>query len=566
MGRAPRRADSGAIVAGRALRRAADLAGAVVPRPLRRAAIAVGPAVAPRRIMSVGLAAGTRPIMSVGLAAGARPIMSAGLAAGPRPLLRAVVAVGLTAVALPAAAQAGTPGRWEALHPGHATNVYQPALARDAAGDLHAAYVFERPDGSADLLERSISRAGALGAPRTVLGGYVGISDPALLAEGGGLRVLAGGQRTVETDEPIRGLLTATAPAAGGAWSAPSVTTTQEGEVGFFAGDVAAVALADGTPLALSSGTGFGVLAHRGLDPAFPAVSLQDQFAGCCIGQAQIVRDDRSGAAVAVYQSVITGNDGVFSQALDPATGAPASAPAALPGLGTAGGADGIDPVLARTAAAARVGGGVYVAVPSGLALPDRTRLWRVGGGGPVTLGTGGGRNYAAAVIPTPDGRLWVAWTREEEGVAQVALRRSNPSVTRFGQLILVDGPGGQRIFDLDGSSQALRLDLVGSGGTGATRPYHTQVLPPLELRASRRAFRGGQPVAVRFTVTDVGVPVSGATVRAGGQQGTSGAAGTVTLTLRGPSGGGRITARATKADYVRDEVTLVVRRRPPER
>ena len=401
-------------------------------------------------------------------------------------------------------------------------------------------------------------------AARPVLGGYVTLGNPALLAEGAGLRVLVGAQRTTDTEDPVVGVLTATAPASGGAWTAPAVTTSPDGETGFRSGDVAAVLEPGGTPVVLSSGTGFGVVAHPGLDPLAPAVSLQDQFAGCCIGQAQVVRDPRSGATVAVYQSVIAGNDGVFTQALDAATGAPASAPVPLPGLGAAGGAGLSDPVLARTAVAARAGGGVYVAVPSGLAIPDRTRLWRVGGGAARTLGRGGGRHYAAAVVATPDSRLWVAWTEEGDGDARVVLRRSNPAVTRFGQEIVVDGPGPGRIHSLDGSSQALRLDLVGTSGTTGTRAYHTQVLPPLELSARPRRFRGGRTVSVRFTVTDVGVPVAGATVRAGGKQATTNRRGRAFLLLRGPAGGGRITADARKTDYARDSLTLTVRRERP--
>jgi hypothetical protein len=246
---------------------------------------------------------------------------------------------------------------------------------------------------------------------------------------------------------------------------------------------------------------------------------------------------------------------------VDAATGAPASPPEPLPGLGAAGGADLSDPVLARTAAAARVGGGVYVAVPSGLAQPDRTRLWRAGGGAARTLGRGGGRHYAAAVVATPDSRLWVAWSEERADGTRVVLRRSNPSVTRFGQEIELEGPDAGRVYDLDGSSQALRLDLVATSGTAESRPYHTQVLPPLELRASPRRFRGGRAVRVRFRVTDVGVPVVGATVRAGGRQTTTNRRGRAVLILRGPAGGGRMTADVRKTDYARDSVTLTVRR-----
>jgi hypothetical protein len=101
----------------------------------------------------------------------------------------------------------------------------------------------------------------------------------------------------------------------------------------------------------------------------------------------------------------------------------------------------------------------------------------------------------------------------------------------------------------------------VASSGTTGTRPYHTQVLPPLELSVRPRRFRGGRAVPVRFTVTDVGVPVAGATVRAGGRQTTTNRRGRAILNVRGPAGGGRITADARKTDYARDSLTLTVRR-----
>lgn len=466
------------------------------------------------------------------------------------------------AFAFPVGAQAGSVGRWEPIAPQHDTTVLQPALARDAAARLHVAYVEQRPDGALDLSERAIAPAGTIGGKRPVLTGFTTLADPALLAEPGGLRVLVGGQRSINTEDPLRGLLTATAPVGDGGWSAPAVTTPQDGEAGFASGDATAVSLADGAPLALSSGSGFGVLTHRGLDPAIGAFNLQDPFGACCIGQAQIVREATSGTPLAVYQSVISGRDGVFVQALNPATGGPAAAPVPLPGLGVAGGADAIDPVLARTAAAARVGGGVFVAVPSGLVLPDRTRLWRAGG--TITLGSGGGRHFSSAVVPTPDGRLWVAWSEERPNGLRIVLRRSNPTVSRFGEQVTISGPpGAARAFALDGSSQALRLDLVATAGDSGSGPSHTQVLPPLELRAAPSRIRGGRTTSVRFTVTDVGVPVAGASVSAGGRRATTSSQGTATLRLRGGRTGASITVKATRADYRTDTLKVKVRRAP---
>ena len=182
-----------------------------------------------------------------------------------------------------------------------------------------------------------------------------------------------------------------------------------------------------------------------------------------------------------------------------------------------------------------------------------------------TTIGSGRGRHYAAAVIATPDSRVWVAWSEEDQGRVRVVLRRSNSRVTRFGERIVLRGPNATtRVFALDGSSQAKRLDLVAtaasSEGSGS-RPFHTQVLPPLELSATPRRLRGGEAAKVRLKVTDVGVPVARASVSAGGEQATTGRDGRATIALSGPRNGGKITASSTKENYLRDRVKLTVTR-----
>ena len=137
--------------------------------------------------------------------------------------------------------------------------------------------------------------------------------------------------------------------------------------------------------------------------------------------------------------------------------------------------------------------------------------------------------------------------------------------MTRFGERIVLRGPNATtRVFALDGSSQAKRLDLVAtaasSEGSGS-RPFHTQVLPPLELSATPRRLRGGEAAKVRLKVTDVGVPVARASVSAGGEQATTGRDGRATIALSGPRNGGKITASSTKENYLRDRVKLTVTR-----
>jgi len=216
------------------------------------------------------------------------------------------------------------------------------------------------------------------------------------------------------------------------------------------------------------------------------------------------------------------------------------------------------------------MGGGLYVAFADTGSAVGRTLLWRVGAPRALRLGRGGGTHYVASVAATPDGRLWVIWTQERAGKVRVIARRSNPRVTRFGERVTIAAPANtQRIYAIDASSQALRLDVVATvgtfgGGASGVSNRHTQILPPLELSARPRSIRGGRRTRVRFRVTDVGIPVAGVTVRAGGRSARTNARGRAVLRLRGDARGGRIGVSARKARYRRDSLRLRVRRAAP--
>lgn len=482
-------------------------------------------------------------------------------ARGRLAVIAAVGAIGL----LPEAADAAGPGRWGALSGPLRGNDQHAALLRTADGRLHVAWR-EQGATTAALVHRPIARNGALGPPSAVVSGFAGVANPSLLGEGAALRVFFGGARTVASDEPVQGILTATSGDGGATWSAPQTITPCCSPQGTGGGPVSAVRLADGTPLVFSSGSAFGIVAHRGLDPATPLVSYSGalQGFGTLIG-ATAERDLGTGSTVVAFQATAGPRDGVWAQTVDPVTGGPQSQPLALPGLG--GGF--VTSSQLRTPVAARAGGGLFLAFSdtgSGL----RTLLWRHGASRAVTLSRGGGTHRLGTVAATPDRRLWVVWTQDRpRGGLVVVARRSNPTVTRFGERVTVAPPANtQSIFALDASSQARRLDVVANVGTfsNAGAGYsnqHTQLLPPLELAANPRSFRGGRQVRVRFTVTDVGVPVAGAIVKAAGRSDTTDSRGRAELLLQGPRGGGSIRVSARKPDYRTDSLTLAVRRVP---
>jgi hypothetical protein len=474
---------------------------------------------------------------------------------------RLIVALaGGVLIALAGPAGAAAPGRWQAISGPLRGSDQDTALLRTADGRLHVAWA-QAGATTAALLHRTIAPDGTSGPPSAVVSEFSGVSDPALLAEAGGLRILFGGMRTQVSDDPVQGIVTATSGDGGATWSAPQSITACCSPQGTNGGVASAVPLGDGTPLAFSSGSGFGIVAHRGLDPATPLVGYADALAGygTTMGAAA-ARDLRSGVTVVAFQATAGPRDGIYAQIVDEASGGPQGTPAAFPGLGA-----GFVTSGQLTRIAARAGGGLFVAFPDGSG--ERTLLWRVGSPRARELGRGGGTHHVASVTATPDVRVWVLWTEESAGKVVVVARRSNPAVTRFGQRVRIAAPtDAQRIHAIDASSQALRLDVVATVGTYSARGagyshQHAQLLPPLELSARPRSLRGGSGRRVRFTVTDVGVPVAGVTVRAAGRSATTDARGRAVLRLKGPRGGGRIRVSAHKTDYRDDHMALTVGR-----
>ncbi|HEY3021435.1 MAG TPA: sialidase family protein [Solirubrobacteraceae bacterium] len=470
-----------------------------------------------------------------------------------------MVGVMAALAAFPAVAGAGSPGRWEDFSGPVGGSDEQTTLLRMADGRLHV--VWGQSDRSkADLVHRAIAPNGAVGPSSPIASDFVGVgSAPALVAEGTGLRVFFGGQRSTETGDPVQGILTATSPDGGATWSSPQAITECCSPQGTGGGFVSAVRLGDGTPLVFSSGSGFGIVAHRGLDPATPLINYSDALPGYgTMLYAATARDPRSGITVMAFQATAGPRNGVHAVAVDEASGGPQGSPVAFPGL-----SDSFVSSSQNTRITARPGGGLFIAHADG----ERTLLWPVGAPRSVLLGGGAGNHYVASVAPTPDGRVWVIWTLEQAGKVAVIARRSNPQVTRFGERVTIAAPANtQRIYAIDASSQALRLDVVGTVGTfaagnAAVSQQHTQLLPPLELSASPRSFRGGRTQQVVFTVTDVGVPVAGATVTAAGRSDTSDARGRAVLRLAAPRDGGRIRVTARQPDYRDDRLTLAVRR-----
>jgi hypothetical protein len=390
--------------------------------------------------------------------------------------------------------------------------------------------------------------------------GWTGVGDPELVPEGSGLRVYFGGQHSTDSNDPLSGLLTATAPASGASWSDPPTVIHGRNQVGS-ARTPSAVAAAGGTPFQTWYGVS-EIYLHGGLtagtpDRLFTAGAALSEFGPT------VVRD-AAGRIWVSWCGFGQNGGGLFVQRADPSTGAPIGTARKLPGSTTTFQGSQVSTcnlertVTRRTPMVARVGGGVYIAGSAGYPSLSRVLVWRIdpaggipGGSFAVAIDRAFG-HQTPALAAAPDGRIWVAWVEARTGGAVVAARRSNRQGTQFGEAVRVSAPRGWILGAVNVSAQATRLDVLGLFTTVSNNNsiQHTQLLPGLTLQRVRTVSRTAGGAAVTFRVLDAGDPVGGARVGAGGRTALTAANGLVTLVL--PAQGPRnLRATAERAGYV---------------
>jgi hypothetical protein len=474
------------------------------------------------------------------------------------PIRLACLALLVSVLVAAPASQAGSPGKWTQLGQANVDNIDEATLARTPDGVLHA--VWAHPDGSTGtLVHTAIAPNGTASAPNVIQSGWAAISSvPDLLASADGLRLFFGGIRSTDPNETNDNLNTATAPPSGAAWELAPGNAAKGAAA--YASDIGAALLSDGTPIESWGGTGSGVFVHRGVSAATPNFPVQDQLGGCCGYSPDIGVDSKNGSAFVVWISNATNNTGVFAQSLDPGTGTPSGAAVKMPGSTTLfNGQQQMSQQLQRIPVAARAGGGVYVAYPSGYPTTTQVRLWRIADSKSAVLATSKS-DHLVGLAADPDGRLWVFWV--EGSSHQVFARRSNKSATKFGPAVKLKPPSGQgSAYKIDGNAQSGTLDLVvmfGVVGSSQQAQWHTQVLPGLELTAKPAKINGDKSTAVKFTVTDPD-PVKGAKVSAGDKSATTDASGHATIKL-GPAKSRKITATAKKAGYTTSSTKIKVK------
>jgi hypothetical protein len=441
-------------------------------------------------------------------------------------------------------ASAAAAASWRSLHTTGQLDVSDlVGTARGGDGVLHVAWQRRTSDGLYDLMQTPVTANGAVRSPTPIVSGWASIEGPTLLASGSALFAFFSGTQTLVTGDPHEGVDDAITADGGTTWAlAPTAVAA-----GDFAGQRdAGVAL--GPDGALSSWyAGEETVVHFGTDPAAP----NQRGYGLGTGQALAVSGD---SALVAWCTSVQGPNGVFVQAVDPATGASAGAARLVPGStsrGSGGAAEAFCPASTRVPMIARQTNGFFVAAVDG-----RRRTvsgWAVGAARPHVLA--GGTSYkqyiATAASPGRKASVWVGWADDN---GKVMVRRSNGEASVFGATVTLNGPRDGSIYGLDLNAQADRVDLIArvQHDSGTVGLEHSQTYPGLTLAATS----GKRPA---FRVLDAGDPVNHATVTVAGRTGITGADGRVTIGVDRP---GRYLARASAPKYVGADAQVTVRRR----
>jgi hypothetical protein len=397
-----------------------------------------------------------------------------------RPSLRlvAVFLALVSAVVAVAAAGAASSRGWTRIS-GPAAPGSQLGLARTADGVLHV--VWNRGATGTSIFETRLSAAGKSLGTSTIATGWNGNGGLALVTmPDRTLRLFAAGSD---------GIHTFTAQPAGKSWTQQAVPPWG-GAVAEASAVIGATLTKDGQPVTAWRGT-----AAEG-DP--PASIPQNGYEGG-MGESFLATDAGTGAVV-LSGETNAGQGGAYAQQV-------------LPSLGPKV----LTPPLAKdwsVSSSGRIGAaGVYVLNADGKSV----RLSRYRGSS-KTLATGA--YFSAAACAGPDGRLWVAWGDENDGLF---VTRSNRAVGAFEPVQKLASPSGLGFTFVQCEGSAGPLDLFADNGGF----WHAHLLAQLSVHAA--SSRGKAIVSVR----DAGDPVAGASVRVGSRHLKTGASGTVTLTLR---------------------------------
>ncbi len=293
-----------------------------------------------------------------------------------------------------------------------------------------------------------------------------------------------------------------------------------------------------GTPVWVGNpSSSSGVTWHVGTssNPAPAGSDGNFSLSGCCSYNAAVARDQASGAVYTAFSSNASSptEKGIQIGQILPAQGAFSQAPGSV--TTNDYGTNSSDPDQ-RVAMAARTGGGVFVAYTMGYPSATNIRILRVDTGATLDFPVSGNvRDVSMGADPA--GRIWVSWNQD----SKMRAVHTNKAGTVLGSIGSWGAPRGTDSMwktAVNGSESGADV-VVTATTSSAINVWHTQIERTLTIKAGT-ARHGSR---VKFTVTDAGDPVSGATVKFGSRSGRTNGAGKVTITAPG-SGNVKVTAK----------------------
>ncbi len=275
------------------------------------------------------------------------------------------------------------------------------------------------------------------------------------------------------------GTFEAVRPLSGGQWQVatriPPLTT-----VPFTSSPDTAATGSDGKPWVAFDGTDSLAVDHFG----HPEVELGPTNK-CCVIEPGLGTDGQNGATWITYDSIITGQSGVFARPLL-ASGQPAGPAHLLPGSGAGGNALAPEQRVGTTGRGSGHGG-VYAVYEHGYPFATALDVDRLGSSTPVKVATfpstaeqlGG-----ATLTATPSGRLWVTWFFGMGTPPALFVRLSNATATTYGTAQKIPlPPGTTTVWQAYISASASKLDVLAlvtqNGDTSKAAYWHTQIPQP---------------------------------------------------------------------------------------
>jgi hypothetical protein len=389
-------------------------------------------------------------------------------------LAGAAVALGLVAAPVATAAPAARI-HWARVTKASNNTIADVGLVRGSDGILHVLWT-TGGSGRNRIMDTPISASGSVLRP-VIVAKFFLATDPDAAMTSAGLTVAWNGYKTSTTHGPS-GTFTATRPRSGGSWSLSGSNVEPLTAIPFTSSSDAMASGSDGKPFVAFSGTNSLAVVHLG----HKEVELGPTKA-CCVEQADLATDGRTGRTWITYASIIPGRMGIFARELT-ASGKPAGPARRLPGSMTAQNI--LQPhQRVGTTARGHGNGGVYVVYVHGYPFAKSLLLTKLPSGATKTIATFGAFTNLINTTVTADnkGRLFVAWMLS--GRSALFIRGSNAAATKFGPIERVPLPrGATGAWNVYLSAKSGHVDVLLlatlHGNDNNTAYWHARVSPRL--------------------------------------------------------------------------------------